>query len=203
MSRSSSTLVTNESAHYPYMISSSEEEPFKDLESEHDATSHKTAKTLLETDSQDEGYTPDLKLIWEVRVTCPTQSVYHIGESSTPTPTLITDRYLQQAAIDQPARPIGPRLDVPRNYGPGMNYQELERMHKLTTVYKTFMSRNPKEFYGTEGAVGLLSWFESVNSKLSITKCAEGNKVEYTACLLQGQALTWWNAQVQNIESEF
>ncbi|GJT02537.1 zinc finger, CCHC-type, retrotransposon gag domain protein [Tanacetum coccineum] len=59
------------------------------------------------------------------------------------------------------------------------------------------MSRNPKEFYGTEGAVDLLSWFESVNSKLSITKCAEGNKVEYTACLLQGRALTWWNAQVQ------
>ncbi|GJR63108.1 hypothetical protein Tco_1505270 [Tanacetum coccineum] len=43
MSRSSSSLVANESAHYPYMISSSEEEPFEDLESEHDATSHKTA----------------------------------------------------------------------------------------------------------------------------------------------------------------
>ncbi|GJW52530.1 reverse transcriptase domain-containing protein [Tanacetum coccineum] len=63
--------------------------------------------------------------------------------------------------------------------------------------YKTFMASNPKEFYGTEGAVGLLSWFESVESKLSITKCTEGNKVEYTACLLQGRALTWWNTQVQ------
>ncbi|GKB17275.1 zinc finger, CCHC-type, retrotransposon gag domain protein, partial [Tanacetum coccineum] len=65
------------------------------------------------------------------------------------------------------------------------------------TCYKTFMASKPKEFYGTEGAVGLLSWLESVESKLSITKCAEGNKVEYTDCLLQGRALTWWNTQVQ------
>ncbi|GJR86145.1 hypothetical protein Tco_0210156 [Tanacetum coccineum] len=63
--------------------------------------------------------------------------------------------------------------------------------------YKTFMASKPKEFYGTEGVIGLLLWFESVESKLSITKCAEGNKVEYTACLLQGRALTWWNTQVQ------
>ncbi|GJT02536.1 hypothetical protein Tco_0823705 [Tanacetum coccineum] len=81
MSRSSSSLVANESAHYPYMISSSKEEPFEGLE------------------------------------------------------------YLQQAAMDQPSRPIGPRLDVPRNYGPGMNYQELERMHQLTTVSQDHMSR--------------------------------------------------------------
>ncbi|GKC63905.1 zinc finger, CCHC-type, retrotransposon gag domain protein [Tanacetum coccineum] len=59
------------------------------------------------------------------------------------------------------------------------------------------MASKPKEFYGTEGAVGLLSWFESVKSKLSITKCAEGNKVEYIACLLQGRGLTWWNTHVQ------
>ncbi|GJW11521.1 hypothetical protein Tco_1577348 [Tanacetum coccineum] len=49
--------------------------------------------------------------------------------------------------------------------------------------YKTFMASKPKEFYGTEGVVGLLSWFESVKSKFSIIKCVEGNKVEYTACL--------------------
>nr|GEV08810.1 hypothetical protein [Tanacetum cinerariifolium] len=70
----------------------------------------------------------------------------------------VTDIYLRHAAMDQPARPTGPRPNVPRNYGPG--------------------------------AVGLLSWFESVESKLSITKCAEGNKY----CRKD---------QVQNLESEF
>ncbi|KAJ9567836.1 hypothetical protein OSB04_003802 [Centaurea solstitialis] len=36
-----------------------------------------------------------------------------------------------------------------------------------------------------------------MESVLHISKCTEGNKVEYAACLLQGRALTWWNTQVQ------
>ena len=56
--------------------------------------------------------------------------------------------------------------------------------------YKTFMAGKLMEFYGTEGAIGLLSWFENVESKLSITKYAEGDKVELSAGLLQGRALT-------------
>ncbi|GJX08654.1 hypothetical protein Tco_0196586 [Tanacetum coccineum] len=48
--------------------------------------------------------------------------------------------------------------------------------------YKTFMSSKSKEFYNTEGVVGLMSWFENVESKLNITKCAEENKVAYVAC---------------------
>nr|GEY11104.1 retrotransposon protein, putative, Ty3-gypsy subclass [Tanacetum cinerariifolium] len=44
--------------------------------------------------------------------------------------------------------------------------------------YKTFMASNPKEFYGNEGAIGLMSWFKNIESKLNITKCADTNKVE-------------------------
>nr|GEY05767.1 hypothetical protein [Tanacetum cinerariifolium] len=36
--------------------------------------------------------------------------------------------------------------------------------------YKTFMASNPKEFYGNEGAIGLMSWFENVESKLNNPK---------------------------------
>ncbi|XP_024964681.1 uncharacterized protein LOC112504958, partial [Cynara cardunculus var. scolymus] len=64
-------------------------------------------------------------------------------------------------------------------------------------TYKSFMSCNRKEFHGTEGAVGLLTWLESMESMLHISKCTEGKKVEFAACLLQGRALTWWNTQVQ------
>ncbi|GJX21259.1 putative nucleotidyltransferase, ribonuclease H [Tanacetum coccineum] len=157
MSRSSSTPIANESAHYPYMISSSEEEPFKDLESEHEATScHGPACTSY----------------W-------------------------------------------PRPDVPRNYRPDMKCQELERMHQLTALSQDHKIRlvlysqtihdimnhieridqrvNRDQCVAFEARAlnkmtwchYLLSWFESVESKLSITKCAEGNKVEYIACLLQ------------------
>nr|GEW25433.1 hypothetical protein [Tanacetum cinerariifolium] len=44
--------------------------------------------------------------------------------------------------------------------------------------YKTFIAGKPKEFYGTEGTVGLLGWSENIDSKLNITKCADGSKVE-------------------------
>nr|GFD57403.1 hypothetical protein [Tanacetum cinerariifolium] len=40
---SSSSIAANESAQYPYIISSLEEEPFEDLESEHEGSSHETA----------------------------------------------------------------------------------------------------------------------------------------------------------------
>ncbi|KAJ9545213.1 hypothetical protein OSB04_024920 [Centaurea solstitialis] len=64
-------------------------------------------------------------------------------------------------------------------------------------TYKNFLSCKPKEFHGKEGAVGLLSWFDSMESVLHISKCSEDRKVEYAACQLQGRALTWWNIQVQ------
>ncbi|XP_024964427.1 uncharacterized protein LOC112504718 [Cynara cardunculus var. scolymus] len=32
---------------------------------------------------------------------------------------------------------------------------------------------------------------------LHISKCAGGSKVEFTACLLHGRALTWWNTQIR------
>ncbi|KAJ9544160.1 hypothetical protein OSB04_023867 [Centaurea solstitialis] len=63
-------------------------------------------------------------------------------------------------------------------------------------TYKSFRSCNPKEFHGTEGAVGLLTWIEGMESVIHISKCTKRNKVEYAACLLQGRALTWWNTQV-------
>ncbi|XP_024958903.1 uncharacterized protein LOC112499862 [Cynara cardunculus var. scolymus] len=64
-------------------------------------------------------------------------------------------------------------------------------------TYKSFRSCNPKEFHETEGAVGLLTWIEGMESFLHISRCTKANKVEYAACLLQGRALTWWNTLVQ------
>nr|GEW01077.1 putative reverse transcriptase domain-containing protein [Tanacetum cinerariifolium] len=54
-----------------------------------------------------------------------------------------------------------------------------------------------KEFFGTEGAVGLLTWFESTEFVLHITKCPAESQVEFAASMIQGRALTWWNTLVQ------
>ncbi|KAJ9545199.1 hypothetical protein OSB04_024906 [Centaurea solstitialis] len=84
---------------------------------------------------------------------------------------------------------------VAAGFNVNQNHNQEQRERECT--YKSFRSCNPKEFHGTEGAVGLLTWLEGMESVLHISKCTEGNKVEYAACLLQGRALTWWNTQVQ------
>ncbi|GJW04423.1 putative reverse transcriptase domain-containing protein [Tanacetum coccineum] len=62
---------------------------------------------------------------------------------------------------------------------------------------KTFRASGAKEFFGTEGVVGLLTWFESIEFVLYITKCPAERQVEFAASILQGRALTWWNTLVQ------
>nr|GFC94612.1 reverse transcriptase domain-containing protein [Tanacetum cinerariifolium] len=54
-----------------------------------------------------------------------------------------------------------------------------------------------KEFFGTEGAVGLLTWFKSIEAVLHITKCPAESQVKFVSSMLQGHALTWWNTLVQ------
>ncbi|GKD50237.1 reverse transcriptase domain-containing protein [Tanacetum coccineum] len=54
-----------------------------------------------------------------------------------------------------------------------------------------------KEFFSIEGAIGLLTWFESTESVLHITKCPAESQVEFAASMLQGRTLTWWNTLVQ------
>ncbi|GKC75481.1 putative reverse transcriptase domain-containing protein, partial [Tanacetum coccineum] len=62
---------------------------------------------------------------------------------------------------------------------------------------KTFRDSGAKEFFSTKGAVGLLTWFESIEFMLYITKCLAESHVEFAASMLQGPALTWWNTLVQ------
>nr|GEY57664.1 putative reverse transcriptase domain-containing protein [Tanacetum cinerariifolium] len=62
---------------------------------------------------------------------------------------------------------------------------------------KTFRAFGAKEFFGTEGAIGLLTWFESIEALLYITKCPAESQVKFTSSMLQGHALTCWNTLVQ------
>nr|GEY86130.1 putative reverse transcriptase domain-containing protein [Tanacetum cinerariifolium] len=60
-----------------------------------------------------------------------------------------------------------------------------------------FMKCGPTQFYGTEGSVKLVRWFEMENT-FEISKCAKGMKVKFSAATLHGRALTWWNSQCEN-----
>ncbi|GJW68601.1 reverse transcriptase domain-containing protein [Tanacetum coccineum] len=63
--------------------------------------------------------------------------------------------------------------------------------------YKEFISCQPFYFNGTEGAVGLIRWFEQTESIFSRSKCTEENNVTFATGTLTDDALSWWNAYAQ------
>ncbi|GKD66929.1 putative reverse transcriptase domain-containing protein [Tanacetum coccineum] len=68
--------------------------------------------------------------------------------------------------------------------------------------YKEFMSCQPINFKGTEGAVGLICWFERTESVFSCSNCTENYKVKFATGTLTEEALSWWNSFSQPIGIE-
>ncbi|GJT91226.1 reverse transcriptase domain-containing protein, partial [Tanacetum coccineum] len=68
--------------------------------------------------------------------------------------------------------------------------------------YKEFINCQPFYFNGTEGAVGLIHWFERTESVFSRSKCAEEDRVTFATGTLTDDALSWWNAYAQPIGIE-
>ncbi|GJT67349.1 hypothetical protein Tco_1018829 [Tanacetum coccineum] len=68
-----------------------------------------------------------------------------------------------------------------------------------TGNYKEFISCQLIYFNGTEGAVGLIRWFERTESVFSRRKCTEENKVTFATGTLTDDSLSWWNAYAQPI----
>nr|GEW51973.1 reverse transcriptase domain-containing protein [Tanacetum cinerariifolium] len=68
--------------------------------------------------------------------------------------------------------------------------------------YKEFISCQPFYFNGTEGAVGLIRWFEQTELVFSRSNCAEKNRVTFATGTLTDNALSWWNAYAQPIGIE-
>nr|GFC66893.1 reverse transcriptase domain-containing protein [Tanacetum cinerariifolium] len=71
--------------------------------------------------------------------------------------------------------------------------------------YKEFMTCQPFNFKGTEGAVGLIHWFERTESIFSRNNCTKDYTVKFATSTLTEEALSWWNsfAQPIGIEEEY
>ncbi|GKD86464.1 putative reverse transcriptase domain-containing protein [Tanacetum coccineum] len=65
--------------------------------------------------------------------------------------------------------------------------------------YKEFMSCQPFNFKGTEGAVGLIHWFKRTESVFLHSNCTEDCKVKFATGTLTEEALSWWNSFSQPI----
>ncbi|GJS57468.1 putative reverse transcriptase domain-containing protein [Tanacetum coccineum] len=66
-------------------------------------------------------------------------------------------------------------------------------------TFPGFNKCGPTPFHGTESAVGLIHWFEKMESTFGISECAEGKKVKFFAATLNGRALIWWKTQVATL----
>ncbi|GKA30817.1 reverse transcriptase domain-containing protein [Tanacetum coccineum] len=82
------------------------------------------------------------------------------------------------------------------------NTREREAPVARKCSYKEFMSCQPINFKGTEGAVGLIRWFERTESMFSHSKCTEDCKVKFATSTLTKEALSWWNSFAQPIGIE-
>nr|GEV87395.1 reverse transcriptase domain-containing protein [Tanacetum cinerariifolium] len=68
--------------------------------------------------------------------------------------------------------------------------------------YKEFMSCQPFNFKGSEGAVGLIRWFERTELVFSRSNCTKDCKVKFATGTLTEEALSWWNSFAQPIGIE-
>ncbi|GKE54985.1 reverse transcriptase domain-containing protein, partial [Tanacetum coccineum] len=68
--------------------------------------------------------------------------------------------------------------------------------------YKEFMSCQPFNFKGTEGAVSLIRWFEQTESVFSHNNYTKDCKVKFATGTLTKEALSWWNSFDQPIGIE-
>ena len=100
------------------------------------------------------------------------------------------------AALEAQAANMANTNNINRNSGP----RETPIAKKCT--YKEFMSCQPFYFNGTEGAVGLIRWFERTELVFSCSNCTEDCKVKFATSTLTEDALSWWNAYAQHIGLE-
>ncbi|GJV33883.1 reverse transcriptase domain-containing protein [Tanacetum coccineum] len=82
------------------------------------------------------------------------------------------------------------------------NTREREAHVARKCSYKEFMSCQPINFKGTEGAVGLICWFERTELVFSCRNCTEYCKVKFATGTLTKEALSWWNSFAQPIRIE-
>ncbi|GJT01599.1 hypothetical protein Tco_0822768 [Tanacetum coccineum] len=100
------------------------------------------------------------------------------------------------AALEAQAATMVNADNTNRNTGP----RETPVARKCS--YKEFMSCQPFNFKGAEGAVGLIRWFKRTESVFLRSNYTEDCKVKFAAGTLTGEALSWWNSFAQPIRIE-
>ncbi|GJS41316.1 putative reverse transcriptase domain-containing protein [Tanacetum coccineum] len=88
-----------------------------------------------------------------------------------------------------------------RNGNPNENNKGARPVARECT-YQGFMKCQPLNFKGTERVIGLIRWFEKMETVFHISDCPEKYQVKYATCTLLNNALTWWNSHKRTIGTE-
>ncbi|GKE22693.1 putative reverse transcriptase domain-containing protein [Tanacetum coccineum] len=87
------------------------------------------------------------------------------------------------------------------NENPNENNRDARPVARECT-YQDFMKCQSLNFKGMEGVVGLIRWFEKMETVFHISNCPEKYQVKYATCTLLNSALTWWNSHKRTIGTE-
>ncbi|GJW60967.1 reverse transcriptase domain-containing protein [Tanacetum coccineum] len=88
-----------------------------------------------------------------------------------------------------------------RNENPDENVRG-DRPAARDCTYQDFMKCQLLNFKGTKGFVGLIKWFEKMETVFHISNCPEKSQIKYATCTLLDGALTWWNSHKRTIRTE-
>ncbi|GKB80379.1 hypothetical protein Tco_0947274 [Tanacetum coccineum] len=88
-----------------------------------------------------------------------------------------------------------------RNENPDENVRGTRPVARECTD-QDFMKCQPLNFKGTKGVVGLIRWFEKMETVFHISNCPEKSQVKHATYTLLNSALTWWNSHKRTIGTE-
>nr|GEV67862.1 hypothetical protein [Tanacetum cinerariifolium] len=123
-----------------------------------------------------------------------------VSISTTPVMTQATIRQLIYDGIAAALEALAATMANTDN--PNRNLGSRETPIAKRGNYKEFISCQPFYFNGTKGVVGLIRWFERIESVFSHSKCAEEDIVTFATGTLTNDALSWWNTYAQPIGIE-
>ncbi|GKD14135.1 putative reverse transcriptase domain-containing protein [Tanacetum coccineum] len=87
------------------------------------------------------------------------------------------------------------------NGNPNENNRDVRPVARECT-YQYFMKCQPLNFKGTERVVGLIRWFEKMETVFHISNFPKKYQVKYATCTLLNSALTWWNSHKRTVRTD-
>nr|GEV14515.1 putative reverse transcriptase domain-containing protein [Tanacetum cinerariifolium] len=112
----------------------------------------------------------------------------------------MTQAAIRQLVVDSVATALETQATTMANAdNANRNFEPRESPVAKKCSYKEFMSCQPFNFKGSEGAIRLIHWFEHTELVFSRSNYTEDCKVKFATGTLTEEALSWWNSFSQPI----